>query len=185
MPITGSSLGEAAQNFCDHINFVLSRTVTQTHAVVVPGSDRFQVTFRQAGQLALARLNTRFGPIRLYFGQVCDSVVRNDGLHELYTFQYKYALYPEGGDDPIIRWEYEREPPPGKQSCRHHVQGPVEIHINESTVSLNEIHLPTGYMTFEEVLRFCIVDLGVKPLHEDWDRTLRDSYESFKIDFTK
>ncbi len=106
-------------------------------------------------------------------------------MHELYTIQYKYALYPESGDEPIIRWEYEREPAPGKQYCRHHVQGPVEIHINESTVFLNDIHLPTGYTTFEEVLRFCIVDLRVQHLHEDWDRVLGDSYELFKAEFVR
>ena len=48
---------------------------------------------------------------------------------------------------------------------------------------LNDLHLPTGFTTIEEVLRFCIVDLGVTPLSDEWDRVLTDSYEKFKGDF--
>ncbi len=185
MPITGRTLPDAAQNFCDHVNFVLSRTVTHTHAVLVEVPERFQITFRQAGQPITAPLNTYFGRMGLYFAQVCGSVVRQDGLHELRTINYKYALYPDVGEEPIIRWEYIKEPPPEARWCRHHLQGPIDIRFNEGIASLNDIHLPTGYVTFEEVLRFCIADLGVPPIDDDWDNTLRDSYERFKIDFTR
>ncbi len=185
MPITGRTLAEAAHTFRDHINYVLARTVTQTPVVLVPSLQRFQITFRQAGQPIQASLNTRFGRMGLYFGQVCDSVVREDGFHILRTVSYKYALYPERGEEPVIRWEYVREPRPGDLSCRHHVQGPIPLRLNDHTISLNEIHLPTGYVTFEEILRFCIVDLGVSPLNAEWDRILRESYEQFKIEFTE
>ena len=185
MPIRGATLAEAAKKFRDHLNYVLSRTVTQTPAVLVevPGAPSFQITFRQAGQPIQAQLNTRFGQMGFYLGQVCGSIVREDGLHELRTLSYKYALYPDRSDEPIIRWEYVREPGPQDQWCRHHLQGPIEIRLNQHTVSLNDFHLPTGYVTFEEVLRFCIVDLMVPPLQDEWDRRLRESYERFKVDF--
>ena len=185
MPITGATLAEAARNFRDHLNHVLARTVTQTPVVLVevPGVPRFQITFRHHGQPIQVQINTRFGRMEFYLGQVCGSVMREDRLHELRTLSYRYALSTEGGEEPIIRWEYVRELTPTEQWCRHHLQGPIEIRLNQHTISLNDIHLPTGYVTFEEVLRFCIVDLGVPPLHADWDRILSESYELFKTEF--
>lgn len=185
MPITGATLADAARNFRDHVNHVLSRTVTQTRLVLVevPGLPRFQITFRQGGQPIQAQLNTRFGRMGFYLGQVCASVVREDGLHELRTLSYRYALYSDRGDEPIIRWEYVRDLGQEERWCRHHLQGPIDVRCNRDIVSLNDVHLPTGYVTFEEILRFCVVDLGVPPLHADWDRTLGESYELFKTEF--
>lgn len=187
MPITGRTLREAAQKLCDHINRVLSRTVTRTRVVPVgrEGVPRIEVTFRQGGQPIRARLRTRFGPMGLYLGQVCEWVLKRDRLHQLRTVKYAYTLTPDGEDEPLLRWEYIRQPEPEALWCRHHLQGPVDLQLNRHTASLNDLHLPTGYVPFEEVLRFCIIDLGVRPLSRDWDRTLRDSYEQFKTEFTQ
>ena len=100
-----------------------------------------------------------------------------------------------------FRWEYEKDP--GNSYCRHHFQGPITVPIKHDTeVSLNDLHVPTGFVTVEEILRFCIVDLGVPPLspatlppapaepgdhdlhrHKTWDEVLTESYERFKGDF--
>ena len=99
--------------------------------------------------------------------------------------EYRYTLTPAGADEPLLRWEYVRSPPPGAEWCRHHLQGSEELEINGYVVPLDAFHLPTGYVTFEEVLRFCIVDLGVLPLHRNWSAILRDSYEQFKAEFVR
>lgn len=65
----------------------------------------------------------------------------------------------------MVRWEYDRIPEAETRKSGH--------------------HLPTGYVPFEEVLRFCIADLGVPPLAEDWDQILRDTYEQFKTEFAE
>ncbi len=129
MPIQGRTLREAAQRFCDHVNFVLTRTVTETRLVVFEVPPRIQVTFRQAGQPVEARLQTRFGPLRFSFFQVCESVETSGGLHELRTLSYRYALTPETETEPLLRWEYVKLPPAGAMWCRHHLQGPVELSI--------------------------------------------------------
>lgn len=184
MPIQGLTLREAAQRFCDHVNHVLTRTVTKTRLVVFEVPPRIQVTFRQAGQPIEARLQTRFGPIRFSFFQVCESLKTPRGIHELRTIAYRYTLTPGEETEPLLRWEYVKTPQADALWCRHHLQGPIEFQINGYTVPLNALHMPTGYVPFEEVLRFCIVDLEVPPLSEDWDRVLRDSYERFRTDFT-
>ena len=40
-----------------------------------------------------------------------------------------------------------------------------------------------GNDPFEEILRFCIVDLGIRPLNQGWDKILTESYTNFKADF--
>lgn len=183
MPIQGRTPREAAQRFCDHVNHVLARTVAETRLVVFELPPRIQVAFRQAGQPIAARVHTRFGPMGLYLGQVCESIRTSDSLYTLRTIEYKYTLTPGDANEPVLRWEYIREPPVGAEWSRHHLQGPVQLQIHGHTVSLNDLHLPTGYVCFEDVLRFCIADLEVPPLSEEWDQVLRESYERFRIEF--
>jgi hypothetical protein len=50
-------------------------------------------------------------------------------------------------------------------------------------VALNAFHLPTGWVTFEEVVRFCLMDLGAEPLTTRWHSVLLDSYRRFREEF--
>jgi hypothetical protein len=123
--------------------------------------------------------------MELYLGQVCESRLLGQ-LHRLQTVKYTYTLTPSGAQEPLFRWEYVRDIGDDRW-CRHHLQGPLALPVNDrgGIVSLNDWHLPTGYVPFEEVLRFCVVDLGVTPLAADWHEVLRESYERFKADFTQ
>lgn len=188
MPIRGRTLREAAHMFRGHINQILSRTVTRTPVFVIPSEEthRVHVGFRLQGEPTGASLNTRFAPMRFFFGQVCESVPVRGGLQELRTVRYRYALTMEGAEEAFVRWEYTRTLPEGAAWCRHHLQGPISLlQVNERPLLLTDVHLPTGYVPFEEVLRFCIVDLGVRPLTDEWDATLRESYERFKTEFVQ
>lgn len=109
--------------------------------------------------------------------------MEDDGRHRLRTVSYRYTLTPEGAREPLLRWEYEKVPGGGGRYCRHHRQGGVPLQFGRAEVPLNELHLPTGFVTIEEILRFCIVDLGVRYLSEDWHEILTNSYERFKTDF--
>jgi len=46
---------------------------------------------------------------------------------------------------------------------------------------LNDLHLPTGWVRLEEVLRFCIVDLGVRPLSPRWHEALVESVGLYPV----
>jgi hypothetical protein len=61
------------------------------------------------------------------------------------------------------------------QWSRRHLQGPIRIDFGPRTMSLNALHLPTGHVTLEDVIRFCIHDLGVPALSEDWNEILVQS----------
>jgi len=176
VPIVAPSVWNAARRFYEHLNEVLATTVTQTRLVPVRSRAReilIEITFRQAGHPIKASLATRFGPLRLYLGQVCDGISRHDGRVQLRTIRYKYTLAARDEDDPIFRWEYG--PPLSGFYSRHHLQGAVHLQIGRHALSLNDLHLPTGYVAVEEVLRFCIADLGVRPRSGDWNQILLDS----------
>ncbi len=40
-------------------------------------------------------------------------------------------------------------------------------------IDLSRAHLPTGQVALPDVLRFAIVDLGVRPLRDDWPDLLK------------
>ncbi|MDP9352069.1 MAG: hypothetical protein M3P51_11080, partial [Chloroflexota bacterium] len=171
MPIRGRSLGETARSFVDHLNRVLHTTVSQASLALVVVEGVANISFRSGVQPVAPQLRTGYGPMELYVGQLCDSVVGQDRLHTLRTVSYRYALTPVGNAEPLLRWEYVKFPGVSKLYCRHHFQGPIRLDLGRSgeQVVLNDWHLPTGWVTIEEVLRFCIVDLGITPLSEDWD----------------
>lgn len=184
MPIEGRNLQEAARRFCRYLNRLLARIITQTRLIPITVGQDVQIAFRQQGQVVEAPLKTAFGRLNLYIGQLCGSTVTKR-KHRLFTASYRYALTPEGVQEPIWRWEYVRKwPDDNEYWCRHHLQGDVLVNIHGQPLSLNDIHLPTGYTSIEEVIRFCIVDLEVKPLSEAWHEILEQSYREFKDVFT-
>ena len=117
----------------------------------------------------------------LGLGQHLTSDVTKSGAHILRTVKYRYLLSLEGEADAIVRWDYDRERPESDEAhCRHHLQGTPDIVVNGRHLPLEDFHLPTGYVPIEEVIRFCVVDLGVKPLRSDWDDVLETSYRRFR-----
>ena len=186
MPIHGGTLGEAAAQFRDHLNRVLAQSITPAPLVLVAVGGlpraRVQLAFRQGGQATEVRLRSRrFGVLWLWLGQICESTVQN-GQHRLRTVAYRYTLRVDGAREPLFRWEYEKELPPPGRHCRHHIQG-IPLTIGRAKLSLDTLHVPTGFVTIEEIVRFCVVDLKVSALSTKWDEVLRKSYEKFKTKF--
>jgi len=194
MPIYGSTLREAANQFVDHLNALFTRTLT--HVPVHPlifefseGGVRKELAFirfaRQSDGTYAVELDTEYGPIDFYIMQTCDLVeeIENEVTRRrLRTISYIYTLQPHAWSDKMIRWEFVGFPGPDDYWCRHHVQGPLELQILDDQnevrdLTLNDWHLPTGWVTIEDVIRFCLHDLGSRPLskREEWHRTLIES----------
>jgi len=180
MPIEGATFEAAMREYQKHLNALLTRTVTQARLVVAAypsppaGPPRMQIAFRRHGAAVLAPLRTRFGQVGLYLGQLCEDVSTPEGRHHILTVAYQYTLTPSGTDEALLRWEYVKRPERGAQWCRHHLPGPVRLTVGRRATRLNDWHLPTGHVAIEELLRFCIVDLGVKPQSVGWDAVLRE-----------
>ena len=90
-----------------------------------------------------------------------------------------------GIQEPLMRWEYVRFPEDALY-CRHHFQGLIQLGMADhdgATAMLNDWHLPTVWVSIEEVVRFCIVDLDVKPISNDWSAILHKISSHFRTDF--
>jgi hypothetical protein len=87
----------------------------------------------------------------------------------------------------VDRWEFIRFPGPDDYWNRHHIQGPIALRILDDRnvihdLTLNDWHLPTGWVAIEDVNRFCLHDLGA-PAHstrEVWHAALIESASTFR-----
>ncbi len=52
------------------------------------------------------------------------------------------------------------------------------------TLDLNKIHTPTGWVTIEELVRFLISELRVKPVSSKWAEIVAASEMRFREEFT-
>ena len=125
--------------------------------------------------------------MHFYIGQLLRVHREPSKKYRLSTHAYWYRLQhsPDLNAQAAIRWEYERELPPGKHHCRHHLQQSAKLDLGNGSLNLNKVHVPTGWVTIEEVIRFLIVELGTKPPCGDvWSDVLATSERAFFEDFT-
>jgi hypothetical protein len=178
--LEGRTLQQAGSAWRDHLNYLLTHTITAKPLVtaVRPRDTAVQIAFRDRGMVSAAVLRTQFGPMSLEVEQLCDAPPAGERSVRLRILSYRYAITASGSQEPIFRWEYvSRISDPDALWSRHHVQGSLPANLGRATVPLNDLHLPTGPVPLAEVLRFCIVDLGVRPLSADWDARLIDSVD--------
>jgi hypothetical protein len=185
MRAEGRSLAAAARGHCERLNRLLNTTLTRarvTHAVFPSHPGVAGIRFgRDAGSGALLR-SPRYGALYLQISQLvaADDAVGDGGLVAM--LRYRYALASSLESDALIRWESSRSGEHGHSLwCRHHLQGTARLEFPRRTATLNEFHLPTGLVAIEDIVRFCIVDLGVRPLSCDWEAILQGASEGSDI----
>jgi hypothetical protein len=107
--------------------------------------------------------------------------------YRLETEGYAYRLGSPNAEDPLFRWEYRREPlSEDSQAPRHHMHAIATASDGTLDHDMNRLHVPTGWVTIEEVLRFLLSDLKIKcPLSfSEWNKVLNDSERKFYASFT-
>lgn len=106
-----------------------------------------------------------------------------DRSWKLRTVEYRYRVQgtPDLNDEDCFRWEYVAREIRDSQHCRHHLHLQGDYTLGPwRTVPLARVHLPTGWVTVEEIIRFLITELGVPPKEPRWEDLLRESEEHFK-----
>lgn len=117
-------------------------------------------------------------------GLFVDHRVEVDG-DRVHTQTYSYRLQlADDADAWALRWEYLRVRPPGYRYVLGH------LHVNGALVDssvgdlaarqLPRLHLATGRVAFELVLRHLIAEWGVQPKTEDWEMILDKSLAGFE-----
>jgi hypothetical protein len=129
-------------------------------------------------------LTTTVGTLFLEVAQLLGTERETRNKHRLRTVKYWYRLQQTATAEALVRWEYD---PGVLPRCRHHVQfgRPTTLQIGMSGLDLNRLHLPTGWVTIEEVIRFLITEMEVRaPCGEEWRTKLADSERRFFEEFT-
>lgn len=95
------------------------------------------------------------------------------GPYKVKSTAYFYSLEEDGGKEIIT---YQWHPNVG---CRF-----PHLHLGSSSKlgakTLNKLHLPTGRIALEQVLRLAVDELGVEPLKEDWSEILSNAQGLFE-----
>lgn len=206
MAIVGGSPKECFDTFKKHLGALLSKVLSEASFVHAyerdsPGKAEAYVGLWQGEEAVLIPVDTEVHG-RLFLGivQLVRAEDPKSGQTEpktkkkappksfkLTTIKYWYRLQADSGPQSkaLIRWEYDRRegPDKDKKHPRHHVQ--LAATTSSHDLDLNKLHVPTGWVTIEEVLRFLINDLGVKPpCGEAWDRELQESERTFREKFS-
>lgn len=135
----------------------------------------------QEGELALTTsddpiaLRREANPLFLSAGQHFRIVPdeRFDGEWKVRTegYAYRAALSDETGDF-ILAWHWH----PDTRPDPHLHIGAAHPDVSD----LPKLHVPTGRVSFEEVVRFLVTELGVSPMRNDWEETLAETEARFR-----
>lgn len=91
---------------------------------------------------------------------------------KVYTEGYAYTVSEDADlSHELLAWHWH----PGTRPDTH-------LHIGKSHPThggLAHLHVPSGRVSFEQVIRFLITDLNVVPARTDWDAVLTNSHSLF------
>jgi hypothetical protein len=167
---------------------LVAATVTQRYQLI-PLRDgeetRLTLGFREGQAPRTVPLETRYGCLYFYAGQALEAV-RDGRRYRLTTRKYSYRLQEDESfsSQAVLRWEYDRETEIDRHA-RHHAHISAAVPLGELALNLDKAHLPTGWVTIEEVIRFLIVELEHKPPCGDaWPEKLAESERRFYEEFT-
>ena len=162
----GRNADEAFRSFLGPLERSL-RCLTLTERFVArrPGI-RTVVTFPSGVPIGLSNGHVKSD---FYFVMSLETVPHDDRQFRMSTRHYIYEVHevsPEMGRQQIVRWHWHPE-------SRSRVKTP-HLHLPAGAPYSQSVHVPTGRITFEDVVRFLIEELGVRPAHDDWSDVLNE-----------
>jgi hypothetical protein len=126
-------------------------------------------------------LRTRRGRHGLLLFMVQDYVVeRAAGVHggfEARVTAYRYRVL-DSDEREILAYHWH---PTGISPIAFphlHLSGrlrPLDFGSNTDPIALGEMHLPTGYVALEDIVRLLITEFDVQPRRDDWETILREN----------
>ncbi|MEM6275101.1 MAG: hypothetical protein AAF735_07665 [Myxococcota bacterium] len=185
MPIFGRTPKKCFDEFRDAIAPLLTKCISLTAHLRLIRVNDFErlLTIGEHG----LKLDTVFGTLYLLVLQRLNVVEDKKHGYRLQTLAYAYRLQGTASrteSKPLLRWEYEKHQPRDTWP-RNHMHAAATLSQNESELDLNKLHLPTGWVTLEEVIRFAIHELGhAPPVGDQWWELLVESERRFYTDFS-
>lgn len=176
----GESPKEIFRKFLDHLNELLHHTITQAPLVQLISGSRTSFEFRQSGDSIAVPVGRGY---YLFLSQTLEARKMKAKEYRLQTLAYAYRVGfgPRRNDEWFVRWEYNsREHIPDALHPRHHCHISATATCGGKEFSLEKLHIASGWVTIEEIIRFVIHELRVKPKSRDWDARLQDSEKLFR-----
>jgi hypothetical protein len=184
VPLPAKTPYEVFHTLQGHVNGILNKVLTRYRLeffVRTTAQDQATLAFFDRRRVAVA-VPLPPSPWYLYLGLELKTVPEEQGYgFQALKYAYRIQRTPSLQDEAEVRFEYvSREMDPLARYPRHHVQFHRDYQDVRDGFSPNRLHIPTGWVTVENVIRFLIADLGVPPLIETWDEMLRESEEQFR-----
>jgi hypothetical protein len=193
MPITGRTPQECVDEFLAHVSVLASKMLTSRYQMRCPRGPKHDrnpprtLRFENPTARNAIPLKTReHGTIYLYMAQHLTTEPDPNG-YVLRTKKYEYKIYERpptiDDDDAIVRWEYASANKVHDTHCRHHVQFGKMVKpypVGDSTFDFTRFHMPTGWVTMEEICRFLVCEFGIEPpCGADWPNVLAAGEDHF------
>jgi hypothetical protein len=128
-------------------------------------------------------LERQRGLSEISFTAVQEFKVVEDEVHEgewkVQTLSYAYGVkvqskkLKEGDSDDVLIWHWH---PYISEHPKPHVHPPITHRL--LGLELPKLHVPTGRVSFEDVVRFLIDELRVVPVRKDWSEVV-DTTEAY------
>jgi hypothetical protein len=187
MPIIERTPKACVDRFKRHIQELVSGTLSSTaHLECWREGDWWAMGFTgtKGGTIPI---RTKFGVLHLDLSQALSPTPEGNQFRlETSAYWYRIQRTSAGPNDrAILRWEYDRcldllTP----AHCRNHVQIEAKLPtVHGHKLDLDKVHIPTGWVTIEEIIRFLIKDLGVPSVSRDWSQRLAASEKVFYEEF--
>jgi len=188
-------LAREARAFAGELSATLNRTVTDGlrlsvcmdpagRAVVGKGVGRLSLE-GDAAPLAISRVTPR---LCLYVIQTLDLDATGRFLT---TTRSSFALQTASTAEPVVTYDYTRDPPNIYPEAHFHVHGRVEAvqsmleRCGRRKDKPDDLHFPVGGRRFrpclEDLIEFCILERLVEP-RPGWEKALNESRQRFRDD---
>ncbi|MEM6559778.1 MAG: hypothetical protein AAF605_08335 [Myxococcota bacterium] len=186
--LTGRTPHECFQKFADILNPLFTGTLSRiSHLAIRPDGHGNASLSTEAAPITID--TSKYGKLYLRILQrLSTGPTSKRGIVRLQTNLYSYRLSSAPGlrdTEPLFRWEYEREAELADRPPRHHLHVPGTLPTNGDDLELKMLHIPTGWVAIEEVIRFMIADLGHTPPERndgepEWWEIVRESEKRFR-----
>jgi hypothetical protein len=163
--LAGRTPQEAVRNFLEPLKAVVG-CITDEGLVArqTRCADERQTAAFRAGFAILHRKDGQTLTLELYHRYVVREAQGRRGPWSVSTVEWIYQVGDQS-DEPIAEFHWHPE--------SGHIRWPhVHAHGARDSLTLHRLHLPTGRVSVEAVIRFLIEDLGVIPRRSDWEAVL-------------
>lgn len=185
-PCTGSNPEKVIQAFHGNIAELLNSTVTDAPVsitLVRRSVSELEGTVALGGKANIARaVPLRPKPWHLAVA-LRVAAIREEKTKDWRLVMRQYTYRIQGGpsldSEWYFRFEYKSREVERSLHPRHHLHLPLSLECGTKRIDLSRVHIPTGWVTMGELIRFLIEELGVRVKAREWDSVLRRSEERF------